>query len=642
MCSLTSVPRPARPGGDPRPSKPAPEGGDTDGEMKTPGRGWIGTLLVLAVLGGLMLAFLLTGQQQQAQWSYSELVRHAQAGEVTDVTISDSTATATDKNGAKYVVSLPDQTQTLASDLTSSGVNVHYQSSGGLGSTLLLFLPNLLFFALIGGLLFWVYRRVGTGPQNQATSFGRSTARLAVPERSEVTFEDVAGVDEARQELTEVVEFLRSPGRFRKIGARIPKGVLMVGPPGSGKTLLARAVAGEAGVPFFSISGSEFVEMFVGVGASRVRDLFDRAKKASPCIVFVDEVDAVGRQRGAGLGGGNDEREQTLNQLLVEMDGFDTDTHVIVIAATNRPDVLDPALLRPGRFDRRVVLDRPDVRGRRAILDVHARNKPLAPDVDLDTLARETPGFCGAELANVVNEAAILAARANRESIATPDLEEAVVRVVAGPERRSVRISDEEKRIVAYHEAGHALVMAALPRCDRVHRISIISRGSALGWTLSLPGDDQHLVDEEALRDQLAGTMGGRAAEELVFHRVTSGAENDIQKATRLARRMVTQWGMSERLGAVAMGENQELVFLGRDLGEHRNYSEKMASLIDDEVRRIVEEARSTASRVLGERREALRVLAERLIVEETIDGAQLERLLAPVQAPPPPLSVAR
>jgi cell division protease FtsH len=601
-------------------------------EMRSTAWGRIVPLIVVGLAVALLVPLLMSGQQT-AQWSYSELVTHAQAGEVKDVTISGASATATARNGARYDVSLPAETAALAGELTVAGVNVHYQSGGGFGSLLGSLLPNLIFFALIGGLLWWAFRSVGRG-QSQATAFGRSTARLNVPERSEVTFADVAGVDEAKQELTEVVEFLRTPERFRRLGARTPKGVLMVGPPGSGKTLLARAVAGEAGVPFFSISGSEFVEMFVGVGASRVRDLFDRAKKASPCIVFVDEIDAVGRQRGAGLGGGNDEREQTLNQLLVEMDGFDTDTHVILIAATNRPDVLDPALLRPGRFDRRVVLDRPDVRGRRSILDVHARNKPLAPGVDLDTLARETPGFCGAELANVVNEAAILAARANREAISTADLEEAVARVVAGPERKSLRISDEEKRIVAFHEAGHALVMKALPRCDRVHRISIISRGSALGWTLSLPGDDRHLVDEEALQDQLAGIMGGRAAEEIVFHRVTSGAENDIQRATRLARRMVTQWGMSERLGTVAMGENQELVFLGRDLGEQRNYSEKMASLIDDEVRRIVEDARSTARRVLTERHDALRLIAERLIAEETVEGDELDRLLDGLAAP--------
>ncbi|HXM53852.1 MAG TPA: ATP-dependent zinc metalloprotease FtsH [Candidatus Dormibacteraeota bacterium] len=608
--------------------------------MKATPWGVITSLVILVLTIALVITFMNTGQQQRAQWSYSDLVRHAQAGEVKDVTISSGSATATDKQGATYDVSLPDETATLASDLTSAGVNVHYDANGGLGSALLGLLPNLLFFGLIGLLLWWTFRGLGRGPQNAATSFGRANARMATPERSTVTFTDVAGVDEAKQELTEVVEFLRNPARFRTLGARIPRGMLMVGPPGSGKTLLARAVAGEAGVPFFSISGSEFVEMFVGVGASRVRDLFDRARQASPCIVFVDEIDAVGRQRGAGLGGGNGEREQTLNQLLVEMDGFDTDTHVIVIAATNRPDVLDPALLRPGRFDRRVILDRPDVRGRRAVLDVHTRGKPLAPGVDLDTVARQTPGFCGADLANVVNEAAILAARARRQLVTTADMEEAIARIVAGPERKSVRISDEEKRIVAFHEAGHALVMASLPRCDQVHRISIISRGSALGWTLSLPGDDQHLVDEEALRDQLAGIMGGRAAEALTFQRVTSGAENDIQRATRLARRMVTQWGMSERVGAVAMGENQELVFLGRDLGEQRNYSERMASMIDDEVRRLVEEALGTASRVLAERREALGRLAERLIAEETIDGDELARLLAADALAARPVSV--
>jgi cell division protease FtsH len=598
--------------------------------MKTNSWAWIVVAAVMLLATGALIVSLTTTQAQPAQWSYSDLVRHAQAGDVRDVTISGSSAAATDGAGKQYTVSLPDQTEALAGDLTDAGVNVHYTGGGGLGGTLVSLLPNLILIALLGGLIWWGFRGIGgRGQQSQLTSFGRSTARLTNPERSEVTFADVAGVDEAKVELSEIVEFLRTPEHFRKLGARIPKGLLMAGPPGSGKTLLARAVAGEAGVPFFSISGSEFVEMFVGVGASRVRDLFDKAKKASPCIVFVDEIDAVGRQRGAGLGGGNDEREQTLNQLLVEMDGFDTDTHVIVIAATNRPDVLDPALLRPGRFDRRIVLDRPDVRGRRAVLDVHVRNKPLAADVDLDTLARQTPGFCGADLANVVNEAAILAARANQPTISTADLEEAVARIVAGPERKSVRISDEEKRVVAFHEAGHALVMASLPRCDRVHRISIISRGSALGWTLSLPAEDQRLFDEEALTDQLAGIMGGRAAEQLTFHRVTSGAENDILRATQLARRMVAQWGMSQRLGAVAMGENQETVFLGRDLGERRNYSEKIASLIDDEVRRIVEEALATAAGVLVRRQDALATLATRLIAEETIDGSELTELLA-------------
>ncbi|MBO0683292.1 MAG: ATP-dependent zinc metalloprotease FtsH [Candidatus Dormibacteraeota bacterium] len=602
---------------------------------------WIWVVVLIGVVALMSWALSsLGGSQQTAQWSYSDLVSHAKAHQVKEVTISGSSATASDSKGKQYQVTLPDQTEQLAGQLAADGVNVHYQSNT-FGSLLSAWLPNLIFFALIGGLIWWMFRGTAAGRSGQAMPFGRANARLVSPERSTVTFADVAGVEESKQELTEVVEFLSSPERFRKLGARIPKGVLMVGPPGSGKTLLARAVAGEAGVPFFSISGSEFVEMFVGVGASRVRDLFEKAKQASPCIIFVDEIDAVGRQRGAGLGGGNDEREQTLNQLLVEMDGFNTDTHVIVIAATNRPDVLDPALLRPGRFDRRVVLDRPDLRGRRAVLEVHTRDKPLAPEVDLDVVARQTPGFCGADLANLVNEAAILAARGGRSAITTADLEEAIARVIAGPERKSMRISDEEKRTVAFHEAGHALVMKSLPRCDRVHRISIISRGSALGWTLSLPGDDQHLVAEDALRDQLAGVMGGRAAEELVFHRATSGAENDIQQATRMARRMVTQWGMSEKLGTVSMGENQEMVFLGRDLGERRNYSEEVAALIDDEVRRIVEEARATARQVLTARRKALDLLAERLIVEETVEGEELDRILESAGRPDLPVSVA-
>src|SRR2546423_1389164 len=440
---------------------------------------------------------------------------------------------------------------------------------------------------------------------------------------------NVAGVDEAKQELTEIVEFLKYPEKFVALGARIPKGVLLVGPPGTGKTLLSKAVAGEAGVPFFSISGSEFVEMFVGVGASRVRDLFDQAKKNSPCIVFVDEIDAVGRQRGAGLGGGHDEREQTLNQLLVEMDGFDTNTHVIVIAATNRPDVLDPALLRPGRFDRHVTLDRPDIRGRRQILDVHARNKPLDTTVDLDVLARQTPGFSGADPANLINEAAILAARANKKVIGMDELEEAIARVIAGPEKKSRRISEKEKEIIAYHEVGHALVMKALPLCDPVHKVSIISRGMALGWTLALPEEDKYLVSKEELKQQIAGIMGGRAAEEIVFGDVTSGAENDIQRATQLARRMVTQWGMSEKLGTVMMGHKEELVFLGRDLGEQRNYSEEVAALIDEATKGPFSEAYEKAKRILTEQRAKMDAVVERLKVEETLDAAQLDEILA-------------
>jgi cell division protease FtsH len=444
-----------------------------------------------------------------------------------------------------------------------------------------------------------------------------------------ITFADVAGVEEAKQELTEIVEFLKYPEKFVALGARIPKGVLLVGSPGTGKTLLSKAVAGEAGVPFFSISGSEFVEMFVGVGASRVRDLFDQAKKNSPCIVFVDEIDAVGRQRGAGLGGGHDEREQTLNQLLVEMDGFDTNTHVIVIAATNRPDVLDPALLRPGRFDRHVVLDRPDIRGRRAILDVHARNKPLDSTVDLDVLARQTPGFSGADLANLINEAAILAARANKKVIGMEELEEAISRVIAGPERKSRRITDREKEIVAYHETGHALVMKALPHTDPVHKITIIARGMAGGWVMSLPEEDEYMESRDKLMDEIAGALGGRVAEEIVFGDITSGAESDINKVTQIARRMVTQWGMSEKLGPVKMGNKEELVFLGRDLGEQRNYSEEVAAIIDEEVRNIINHGYQTAKQILTKQRTLMDAVVERLKVEETLSGKQLDEIIA-------------
>ena len=419
------------------------------------------------------------------------------------------------------------------------------------------------------------------------------------------------------------------------MGARIPKGVLLVGPPGTGKTLLSKAVAGEAGVPFFSISGSEFVEMFVGVGASRVRDLFDQAKKNSPCIVFVDEIDAVGRQRGAGLGGGHDEREQTLNQLLVEMDGFETNTHVIVIAATNRPDVLDPALLRPGRFDRHVMLDRPDIRGRRAILEVHARNKPLDAGVDLEVLAKQTPGFSGADLSNLINEAAILAARGNRKVITMHDLEESIARVIAGPERRSRMISEKEKTTIAFHEMGHALVGKTLEHTDPVHKITIVSRGMALGWTMSLPTEDRYLVSKAELIDQLAQILGGRCSEELIFgeENITTGASDDIRKATNLARKMVTEWGMSDKLGPLTFGERQEMVFLGRDLGEQRNYSEVIASEIDQEVHQLVADASLRAKNVLRQRERVLRVLATKLVEVETMDAAEMDRIIIEVES---------
>ncbi|HZB97727.1 MAG TPA: ATP-dependent zinc metalloprotease FtsH, partial [Candidatus Sulfotelmatobacter sp.] len=511
--------------------------------------------------------------------------------------------------------------------------NFKNDSSGG-NSLLNFLLPNLFLFLLMGAFLWWVLRQTQSG-NNQAMSFGRSRARLIAGDKPAITFADVAGVEEAKVELTEVVEFLKYPDKFTAVGARIPKGVLLVGPPGTGKTLLSKAVAGEAGVPFFSISGSEFVEMFVGVGASRVRDLFDQAKKNSPCIVFVDEIDAVGRQRGAGLGGGHDEREQTLNQLLVEMDGFETSTHVIVIAATNRPDVLDPALLRPGRFDRHVMLDRPDIRGRRAILEVHARNKPLDTSVNLEVLAKQTPGFSGADLSNLINEGAILAARANRKVITMTDLEEAIARVIAGPERKTRMISEKEKATIAYHEMGHALVMKTLEHTDPVHKITIVSRGMALGWTMSLPTEDRYLVSKAELVDQLAGMLGGRCAEELILgeDNITTGASDDIRKATNLARKMVTEWGMSDKLGPLAFGERNEMVFLGRDIGEQRNYSEDVAGEIDQEVHQLVEDAFKRAKKVLTERTRVLRTLAERLIEVETMDAAEMDRIIAETDA---------
>ncbi len=487
-------------------------------------------------------------------------------------------------------------------------------------------LSYILPFILIAG-VFWFVFRQAQGSNNAAMSFGKSRARMFTGDQPSVTFEDVAGVEEAKEELQEVVEFLREPEKFISLGARIPKGVLLVGPPGTGKTLLAKAVSGEAGVPFFSISGSEFVEMFVGVGASRVRDLFDQAKRHSPCIVFVDEIDAVGRQRGAGLGGSHDEREQTLNQMLVEMDGFDTDTNVIIIAATNRPDILDPALMRPGRFDRRVVLDRPDMRGREAILKVHIKGKPLATNVDLGVLARSTPGFVGADLENLVNEAAILAARRNKKAIEQPELEEAIERVIAGPERKSRLISQEEKRIVAYHEAGHAVVMNALSEADRVQKVSIIARGMAGGYTLALPEDDRTLMPRKKLIADMIGLLGGRAAEELVFDDITSGASNDLERVTRLARAMVTRLGMSTELGPLVYGQKEELIFLGREISEQRDYSEAVAEQIDKEVRRLINEAYEKARAILVQYRDSLDAVATRLLEVETISRDEFESI---------------
>jgi cell division protease FtsH len=482
---------------------------------------------------------------------------------------------------------------------------------------------------ILGGAFFFIFRQA-QGSNNAAMSFGKSRARMFTGDQPTVTFNDVAGVEEAKEELKEVVEFLREPQKFIALGARIPKGVLLVGPPGTGKTLLAKAVSGEAGVPFFSISGSEFVEMFVGVGASRVRDLFDQAKRHSPCIVFVDEIDAVGRQRGAGLGGSHDEREQTLNQMLVEMDGFDTDTNIIIMAATNRPDILDPALLRPGRFDRRVVLDRPDVRGREAILKVHVKGKPLGTDVDLTLIARATPGFVGADLENLVNEAAILAARRNKRTISQSEFEEAIERVIAGPERKSRLISEEEKRIIAYHESGHAVVMNTMPEADPVQKVSIIARGMAAGYTLSLPAEDRTLMPRKKMFAEIVGLLGGRAAEELVFDDITSGASNDIERVTQLARTMVTRLGMSSDLGPMVYGQKEELIFLGREISEQRDYSEAVAEKIDQEVRQMVNDAFAKAKQTLVDYRTQLDAVATRLIEVETINREEFESIFPP------------
>ena len=512
----------------------------------------------------------------------------------------------------------------LASDQVALKFQTDSQTLSIVGSIVLSLLPVL----LIGGFFFYMMRQA-QGTNNQALSFGKSRARMFIGNKPTVTFDDVAGVEEAKQELTEVVEFLKYPEKFSSLGARIPRGVLLVGPPGTGKTMLARAVAGEAGVPFFSISGSEFVEMFVGVGASRVRDLFDQAKRNAPCIVFIDEIDAVGRQRGAGLGGSHDEREQTLNQILVEMDGFDTGTNVIVVAATNRPDVLDPALLRPGRFDRQVVLDRPDIKGRKAILDVHVRGKPLDKNVDLLRIGQISPGFSGADLANVVNEAAILAARRNKKQIGQIDFEEALEKVALGPERRSRVITEKEKWIVAYHEAGHALCFKLLKHTNPVHKISVVARGMAMGVTWSLPQEDRYFRTRKEFEDDIAAALGGWVAEQLhLGGDATTGASNDIEKATEMARQMVTKFGMSEKLGPLQYGKTDELIFLGRQIQEERNYSEEVAKIIDSEVHDIVDRARQRAYEVLTNNRDKLDLVVSKLIEQETLEADEFNKLM--------------
>jgi cell division protease FtsH len=524
--------------------------------------------------------------------------------------------------------------QDLSESLKANGVKVSTDPQKG--NTFVNVLINILPFLLIFGFIIFLMRQ-GQGGGGRVMSFGKAKVRQVARDQPKTTFEDVAGVDEAIEELAEVKDYLENPAKFQAMGAKIPKGVLLYGPPGTGKTLLARAVAGEAGVPFFSISGSDFVEMFVGVGAARVRDLFEQAKSHAPAIVFIDEIDAVGRHRGAGLGGGHDEREQTLNQLLVEMDGFDVRTGVILMAATNRPDILDPALLRPGRFDRHVVIDRPDLEGRRGILKVHGRGKPLDRAVDLDVVARRTPGFTGADLANVVNEGALLAARAGKRAITMAELEEAIDRVVAGPERRTRLISEREKRIIAYHEAGHALVAHVLPNSDPVHKISVIPRGRALGYTLTLPTEDKFLVTREELVEELAMLLGGRVAEEMVIGDITTGAQNDLERATKISRQMVTEYGMSDSLGPLTLGQKQGEVFLGRDFAAHPDYSDQVAFEIDSEVRRLIDEAHDQALDILKAERKKLDEIAAALIERETIEKEDLERLLEGLEKRPAP-----
>ena len=589
-------------------------------------------MLLLIVVGALILATVMSGAGP-TEITLPQFIEKAKAGNITTVLQNGDTIEGLSGDVTKYTAAFIGDTNALRDyleeegvNLGPGGVNIDVKPSGvDWGSiALTVILP----IVLLGALFYFLFFRAARGAGTQAFNFSKSRARLTLDKRPDTTFADVAGAEEAKEEVQEIVEFLKSPQKFQALGGRIPRGVLLVGPPGTGKTLLAKAIAGEARVPFYSISGSEFVEMFVGVGAARVRDLFEQAKRNSPCLIFIDEIDAVGRHRGAGLGGGHDEREQTLNQILAEMDGFDTNANVIVMAATNRPDILDPALLRPGRFDRHVVIDLPDIKGRKAILEVHAKGKPVAKEVDFETIARETPGFSGADLANVINEAALLAARRNRKDITLKELEEAADRVLAGPEKKSRVISPKEKEIIAYHESGHALTAKLLPNADPVHKISIVARGIMGGWTRFLPSEDRHLWSKSQFDDRLAVSLGGRVAEEITFGEVTTGAQNDLEEATKLARKMVTEYGMSEKLGPRTFGQRQELVFLGREISEQRDYSDKVAQEIDEEVHSIIQRAYSTAKQVLTANKERLRQLAQELIAHETLDEPELNRVL--------------
>jgi len=583
-------------------------------------------LLVLIITVSIISSFFEPKSTLSQELTYSQFLKEIETNNMSKVTIINNSITGTLIDGTNFSTYSPNDPE-LINILRSKNIIIEAKPPVEVSWWMRLLSSILPMLLIIGVWIFMLQQMQGGG--NKVMSFGKSRAKLLGKETPKVTFKDVAGIDEAEEEVQEVIEFLKNPAKFKKLGAKIPRGILLYGPPGAGKTLLARAIAGEAGVPFFSISGSDFVEMFVGVGASRVRDLFKQAKANAPCIIFMDEIDAVGRHRGAGLGGGHDEREQTLNQLLVEMDGFDQNIGIIMVAATNRPDILDPALLRPGRFDRRIVIDRPDIVGREGILKVHARGKPLAKDVDIKVLARRTPGFVGSDLANMVNEAALLASREGKNEIGMEEFEAAIDRVIAGPERKSRLISDKEKEIIAYHESGHAIVAKMLPNCDPVHKVSIIPRGNAtLGYTLQLPTQDRYLISKLELMDRLAVLLGGRVAEDIIFKDVTTGAQNDLERATKIARQMITEYGMSEALGPVTIGRKEHEIFLGRDISQERDYSEEIANKIDKEVREIVESAYSKAKDILTKNKSKLKKIARNLIERETLEGKELDDLL--------------